>query len=265
MILRGRKVMRDRKAGLVFDWRGGDGSLVRLGLAAAVTGVLVAALFFTVQLDAVAVSRVSDGRTDLTVVDLEKRENRWFADLVEREALFLERWEGSDEGVRDGKIAGVSVLRPIETYSPTLREFEEVSEAVRVVGRPGLVVDALPAPAPVGIPVFSPPVPDWWLEVRAAGDGVAWQGLEVPWGEVINRGGERRVSPLSEGEYWTVVLGLDWRGGVVMCEAPQESDDSRTEFVLSFLRSRSYPGLGAEGPVRVWTLVARLFNKGVGL
>ncbi|MDA7507958.1 hypothetical protein N8504_06260, partial [Akkermansiaceae bacterium] len=96
MFWRYRKVLRDRAAGMVFDWRRGHGSSYRLLIACVVSVAFWGGVYGFLQLDDAGSVELEQNEIDVAVVDLDAEQNRWLAELIDRKTLFQQRWNVKD-------------------------------------------------------------------------------------------------------------------------------------------------------------------------
>ena len=256
MIWRKRKVLRDREAGMVFDWRRGHGSTYRFVVGAVVSASFWGAILAYVQINESEPVEALDDQINLTLVNLGTEENRWLAELIDRETLFQQRWEVRDHSVVDQEVEkALEVSSPWE-YSPTLREISVTDPAPRLVNLPGMGPRKIPRPDPVlSVAQELPPI-NWWIEVVVIDGPAELQpfSFACDW--------PADVVSMSEGEIWPVVVSVDWLGRVVAAEAWWEKgEDVRTSAILEKVRSQHYPSLPAEAPLRNWRLEAQIVNR----
>ena len=255
---RARRVKKDREAGLVFDWRSGHGSARRLLIAAVISVSFWGSLFSYVQFRTPVTSPLVDQQIDLALLDLGFEENRWFADLIERETLFYDRWDVSTSLALDEEISRALAATPVAIFDPRVHEISPPEPDLSAPALPGMGPDVLPPPREVDLPDLALPPANWWIAIEPIEGGTDWKGLEFPWPRSDDPG---KKNTMSEGESWTVTLALDWKGRVIVCEAWEEVDDERTPLILSKIREAAFPALESEGPLRWWKLQARIVNK----
>lgn len=248
-----KKLRRDREAGLHFNWHLPQGSLSRM-----VIGGLVATLFWGALLAYVEVRLptpppIAQRATELEIINLDHPENRWLAEVVDRESPFLARWDVTDDSRLEGAIAAALVASAPPPYQPVLMAVEFGSEAPLLTGLPGLNEKALPALVPVEIPPIARPNPQWWISITAENPKLDWPGSSFRWpGE---------SSSLSSGESWTFQLLIDWRGIVVSCLPLEDSRDARALRIAESLRLSRYPLLEKDAPLRQWQLEASAVDR----
>ncbi|MFT6181371.1 MAG: hypothetical protein ACI9NQ_000356 [Paracoccaceae bacterium] len=255
MFWRHRKVLRDRAAGMVFDWRRGHGSTSRMIIAVIVATCFWGALLAYVQISDPDPPHPIDDQIDLTMVDLDARENRWLAELIDRETLFHRRWDVRDPSAIETEVVTALALKSPRTYEPTLREIILPGPDVSLVTLPGRGPTALPDPDRVDSVIFASPPVNWWVDVRVVEgpDGLA--PFSFPWPD-SDPGRE-----MSEGEIWTVLIGVDWQGRVLVNEPTIKSSNSRTPVLLKKYRALKIAALPEKSPLRWWKLEARLANR----
>jgi len=88
MFWRHRKVLRDRAAGMVFDWRRGHGSSYRLLIAFVVSGAFWGGIYRFVQVREVEPVELAQNEIDVAMVDLDADEYRGLAEVIDRKTLF---------------------------------------------------------------------------------------------------------------------------------------------------------------------------------
>ncbi|YCM46290.1 hypothetical protein V2O64_09705 [Verrucomicrobiaceae bacterium 227] len=250
---RARRVLRDREAGMVFDWRTGHGSATRLLVAAVISASFWAALLAYVQIRKTESSPLVDQQVNLTVMDLDLESNAWFSSLLERETLFHDRWDVASTAAIEEEISRALEVNPVPVYVPRLREIEPPKPDLAIELLPGMGPQVLPPPEDVPMVEFATPPVKWWVEIESVqGDG-EWDGISFEW--------PNPKDPMSEGEVWTLLAGVDWEGHVLTCSAWEESDDARTPLILNRCRSAAFPALAQPGPLRWWKLQARVVNR----
>ena len=256
MFWRHRKVLRDRAAGMVFDWRRGHGSSYRLVVAIIVSASFWGAILAYVDVrEAEQVDPVDD-QIDVTIVDLDADQNRWLAELIDRETLFQQRWDTTDSTVIDEAEKRALDANSPRVYELTLREISLPAPETKLLNLPGMGPGELPSPDPVESVVFATPPVNWWVEVGVVEgpEGVAPFAFPFEWPD--------DPKLMSEGELWSVVLTADWRGRVVAVEGWWEkSRDRRTQVILEKVKSQEIAALSGKGPLRVWRLEARVVNR----
>lgn len=241
---------------MVFDWRRGHGSSYRLLVA-----VIVSASFWGVILGYVEIREAEepepvDDQVDITMIDLDTEENRWLAELIDRETVFQKRWELEDSGIIDQVVVKALVADSPRVYEPTLREIAVKEPETKLLNLPGMGPGELPAPDPVESVVFATPPVNWWIEVDIVEgpEGFAPFAFPFKWPD--------DPKLMSEGELWSVVLTADWQGRVVAAEGWWEkARDRRTQVILEKVKSQRISALSGKGPLRVWRLEARVVNR----
>jgi len=117
----------------------------------------------------------------------------------------------------------------------------------------------LPPPALVDSVVYASPPANWWVEVRVIDAPTHGLGnitpFSFPWPS------PDRARELSEGEMWTTLLAVDWKGEPLLLEPSTESSNARTPVILSEYRKLKFPPLAEGSPLRWWKLEARLVNR----
>jgi len=250
---RARRVKRDREAGMVFDWRSGHGSTSRLIIATLVSGSFWGGVWAYVQIRETKSSPLVDRQINLTVIDLDLESNRWFSKLLERETLFHDRWEVSETAALDEEISSILEATPVRIYTPQLREIEAPKRDLTIEPLPGMGPKVLPPPEEIPETDFATPPVKWWIEIESVQGAGDWEGISFEW--------PNPKEPMSEGEVWTLLAGVDSEGHVLTCSAWEESDDARTPLILGRCRSASFPPLENPGPLRWWKLQARVVNR----
>ncbi|MFT6864603.1 MAG: hypothetical protein ACJAVK_003171 [Akkermansiaceae bacterium] len=256
MFWRHRKVLRDRAAGMVFDWRKGHGSSYRLVVAIIVSASFWGAILAYIDIREVIPLDPVDDQIDVTIVDLDAKQYRGLAELIDRETLFQQRWDTADSTVIDEAVVRALVADSPRIYEPTLREISMPAPETELLNLPGMGPGELPTPDPVELVVFATPPVNWWVEVGVVEgpEGLAPFAFPFEWPD------EPKL--MSEGELWSVVLTADWRGRVVAAEGWWEKvRDRRTQVILEKVRSREITALPEKGPLRVWRLEARVVNR----
>lgn len=255
MFWRHRKVLRDRAAGMVFDWRRGHGSARRMVIAAIVAASFWGVLLAYVQIRDPDPTSPVDDQIDLTMVDLDAPGNRWLAELIDRETLFHRRWDVRDSSAIETEIAAALALKSPRTYEPTLREIVLPGPDISLATLPGQGPSILPDPDNVDSVIFASPPVNWWVEVRVVEgpDGLA--PFSFAWPD-SDPGRE-----MSEGEIWTVLVGVDWQGKIVFNEPTINSVNSRTPVLLKKYLALEFAALPEKSPLRWWKLEARAVNR----
>lgn len=250
---RTKRVQRDRAAGMVFDWRSGHGSFSRLLVAVLVSGAFWGALLTWVRISKAESGSISDRQIDLTVVDLDQESNRWLADLIDRETLFHRRWDVSQSPVLDQEIMRAISVAPVRSYTPRLREISRPAPGLEIEFLPGMGLQVLPPAEQTPPQEFATPPVNWWVEVRPVAGTTNWDGFAFSWPNPKDQ--------LSEGELWTLMLCLDWRGEVVLCSPWEAVADPQTAVIVAHCRQPVYPALDSPGPLRWWKLQAEIVNR----
>lgn len=256
MFWRHRKVLRDRAAGMVFDWRRGHGSSYRLLIAFVVSGAFWGGIYRFVQVREVQPVELAQNEIDVAMVDLEADEYRGLAEVIDRKTLFQQRWNVSNSNVIDQVVAEILAATTPRVYEPTLRQVSLPEPEVKLANLPGMGPDALPEPDAVASVTYASEEPNWWIKVKVVDGPAGLKSLDFPfeWSQDPNL--------MSEGEIWSIVLTADWRGRVVAVEAWWEkANDVRTGPILNRLRSERIEPLPKMGPLRVWRLEAELVNR----
>lgn len=248
-----RRIKRDREAGLVFDWRTGHGSTIRQAISLVVVTSFFGALWAFVQIQGVSPSPLKDQQIDLTMVNLDLESNQWFADLLEREALFHDRWDVSSTVAIDREVARALAADPIRIYTPKVQEVPLPQDDLSLENLPGMGPMVLPPPEEMPLPEFAIPPVNWWIEVEPVeGDG-DWKGFSFEWPGAKGQ--------MSEGEVWTLLVGVDWEGRVLTCSAWEEAADARTSVMKEYCSNATFPALDERGPLRWWKLQAKVVNR----
>lgn len=256
MFWRHRKVLRDRAAGMVFDWRRGHGSSYRLLIAILVSASFWGSILAYVNVREEARPDPPDQQIDLTVVDLDADQNRWLAEVIDRETLFQQRWDVADSGVIDQVVMEALMVDSPRVYEPTLREISLPEPKLELLNLPGREAGELPPPDVIESVNYAIPPINWWVEVEViqGPEGLEPFAFPFDWPE--------DPKLMSEGELWSVVLTADWRGRVVAVDAWWEkAGDVRTPAILEKVRSQEVSVLPAKGPLRIWRLEARVVNR----
>lgn len=258
MFWRKRKVLRDRAAGMVFDWRRGHGSTQRLFLGLLVSGLFWGGLLAYVQIREPHEAVLEDDQIDVTLVDLDEEGNRWLADLIDRETVFQQRWEVGNSGQVEDEVERLLVDLTPRVYEPTLREISMPEVKVGLSDLPGWEAGVLPEPDQVEAVSFATPPVNWWMDVQVieGPKGLGDFAFEFPW--------SGDASLMSEGESWIVVATVDWRGTVVSIDGGWEkAEDPRTREILDQIRSHEFGRLPTDGGLRIWRMEATLVNRPV--
>lgn len=237
---------------MVFDWRRGHGSARRLLVATIVSATFWGALLAYVQIREAEAAPLVDEQIDLTIVDLDREENRWLAELIDRETLFHQRWDVSDSTTIDEAVATALAENPARTYEPTLREIKLPDPEPRLETLPGYGPGVLPDPYPVESVVFANPPVNWWVEVSPIEGSEDFKPFAFKWMD---------PQPMSEGEIWTILMAVDHEGRIVVSEVSNKADDPRTEIILAECRARDFGSLDEPGPLRWLKLEAIVVNR----
>jgi hypothetical protein len=248
---RARRVKRDREAGMVFDWRTGHGSTSRLIIAAVVSASFWGAVCAYVQIRETKSSPLLDQQINLTVIDLDSKHP--FAELLDRETLFHDRWDVSSTVAIDHEVSKALEASPVRVYSPQIREIEPPKRELMIEQLPGMGPQVLPPPEEIPVMEFAPPPVKWWVEIESVQGAGGFSTISFEW--------PNPKDPMSEGEVWTLLAGVDWEGHVLTCSAWEEADDARTPVIISRCLSASFPALAGPGPLRWWKLQARVVNR----
>ncbi|MDA7882372.1 hypothetical protein N9A94_08720 [Akkermansiaceae bacterium] len=252
MIWRRRQVIRDRKAGMVFDWRRGHGSTGRLFFATIVSFLIFGIILGYVQFRLPEQPVLKEQMADVTFVDISEKSNRWLAEVFEEESPFAHRWEvASSKSLEEEITRQLSTVSP-RHYQPALREVPLPEKPLTLVSLPGLGPKNIPPPEEVERKAVILPVARWALSVKPVSESGGWKGAIIDWEESDKR--------LSEGEVWTILLGLDWRGRVLNCSPLAGDEDEVGERVFKRLREARYPAIERHGAERWITIEVRLVN-----
>ena len=252
MIWRKRQVVRDRKAGMVFDWRRGHGSTGRLFFSGIVTCLIFGVIFGYVQLRRPDKPVINEQMADVTLIDVSEKSNRWLAEVVEEESPFAHRWEvASSKSLEQEITRQLSVASP-RHYQPALRKIPIPEKPLTLVNLPGLGAKRLPPPEEVERKEVVLPVSRRALAVTPVSEAGDWRGMIIDW--------EGEEKNLSEGEVWTILLGLDWRGRVLNCSPLSGDEDEFGKEVFQRLRTTQYPAVKRNSAERWITIEVRLVN-----
>lgn len=256
MFWRYRKVLRDRAAGMVFDWRRGHGSSYRLLIAFVVSVAFWGGIYGFLQVDEAGSVELEKNEIDVAVVDLDAEQNRWLAELIDRKTLFQQRWSVKDPTVIDNVVEEAMAASFPRGYDPTLRQISLPQPEASLANLPGMGPDALPRPDAVASVRYATEKEDWWIEVKVieGPDGLDSFRFPFEW--------PQDPKLMSEGEIWAVVLIADWQGSVVAVESWWEkANDVRTQPVLERLRSAKIEPITKKGSLRTWRLEAEVVNR----
>lgn len=256
MFWRYRKVLRDRAAGMVFDWRRGHGSSYRLLIAFVVSVAFWGGIYGFLQVDEAGSVELEKNEIDVAVVDLDAEQNRWLAELIDRKTLFQQRWSVKDPTVIDNVVEEAMAATFPRGYDPTLRQISLPQPEASLANLPGMGPDALPTPDAVASVRYATEKEDWWIEVKVieGPDGLDSFRFPFEW--------PQDPKLMSEGEIWAVVLIADWQGSVVAVESWWEkANDVRTQPVLERLRSAKIEPITKKGSLRTWRLEAEVVNR----
>ena len=252
MIWRKRRVIRDRKAGMVFDWRRGHGSTGRLFFSGIVSCLIIGIIFGYVQFRHPEKPALREQVADVTFIDVSEKFNRGLADIIDEESPFAHRWEvASSKSLEEEITRQLSTVSP-RHYHPALREIPVLKKPLTLVSLPGLSPKNYPAPEEVERKPVKLPKSRWALSVQPVSGAGDWKGAIIDWDDSDEN--------LSEGEVWIILLGLDWRGRVLNCSTLSGDGDEFTREVLGLLRAASYPALKRNDPERWITIEVRLVN-----
>lgn len=256
MFWRYRKVLRDRAAGMVFDWRRGHGSSYRFFIAFLFSVAFWGGIYGFLQLDDAGLVELEQNEIDVAVVDLDAEQNRWLAELIDRKTLFQQRWNVNDSTVIDHVVEKAMAATFPRGYEPTLRQISLPQPEAGLADLPGMGPDALPRPDAVASVRYATKKENWWIEVKIieGPDGLKPFDFPFDWPE--------DPKLMSEGEIWSIVLTADWRGSVVAVESWWEkANDVRTQPVLERLRSAMIEPVTIKGSLRTWRLGAEVVNR----
>jgi hypothetical protein len=256
MFWRYRKVLRDRAAGMVFDWRRGHCSSYRLLIAFVVSVAFWGGIYGFLQVDEAGSVELEKNEIDVAVVDLDAEQNRWLAELIDRKTLFQQRWSVKDPTVIDNVVEEAMAATFPRGYDPTLRQISLPQPEASLANLPGMGPDALPRPDAVASVRYATEKEDWWIEVKVieGPDGLDSFRFPFEW--------PQDPKLMSEGEIWAVVLIADWQGSVVAVESWWEkANDVRTQPVLERLRSAKIEPITKKGSLRTWRLEAEVVNR----
>lgn len=258
MFWRYRKVLRDRAAGMVFDWRRGHGSSYRLMIAFVVSATFWGVVYGFIQVREVGSVELEKNEIDVAMVDLNADQNRWLAELVDRKTLFQQRWDVSDPTLIDHVVDEAMVATLPSVYAPTLRQISLPKPEVKLANLPGMGPDALPRPDTVASVRYGTKKGNWRIEVKVVEGPEGLKPFDFPFGW------PQEPKLMSEGEIWAIVLTADWRGRVVAVEGWWEkANDVRTQPILDRLRSVMIEPVPEEGSLRTWRLEAEVVNRSV--
>ena len=251
-----RKVLRDRAAGMVFDWRRGYGLSYRLFIAFVVSVAFWGGIYTFLQVDKAGSVELEKNEIDIAVVDLDADQNRWLAELIDRKTLFQQRWNVNDSTVIDHVVEEAMAATFPRSYEPTLRQISLPQPEASLKNLPGMEPDVLPRPDAVASVRYASDKENWRIEVKVieGPDGLKPFGFPFEW--------PQDPKLMSEGEIWAIVLTADWRGSVVAVESWWEkANDVRTQPVLERLRSATIESLSKKGSLRTWRLEAEVVNR----
>jgi len=247
------RIKLDRAAGLSFDWRSRRGSVLRFLTSLIISSFLFGGLWAFVQIQEQAPPRLNDRQIDLTVVNLDLESNHWFSQLFEKESLYFDRWDVSSMGVVDREVARALAVTPVQLYDPTLEEILLPDQEMTLRNLPGMEPTVLPPPEPVALPEIRELPINWWIEVEVIEGEKTWEGFSFEWPGPKDR--------MSEGETWTLLVGVDWEGHVLTCTAWDEQSDPRTQLIKEYCFNTDFPALDQRGPLRWWKLQATVVNR----
>jgi hypothetical protein len=199
---------------------------------------------------------LEDDRIDLTLVDLDQKQSRWLAELVDRETVFQQPWEVANPGKVEQVVDRLLQATNPRVHQPALRTLPALASPGPSLGLPGQGALILPKAETVETVSFTTPPINWWIEVeRIEGPG-GFENFAFPFAW------KDRPRLMSEGETWTVIVVVDQRGMAISLDGSWEKEnDPRTEAILQKIRAQRFPALSAEGPLRIWRLQARLVNR----
>ena len=256
MFWRHRKVMRDREAGMVFDWRRNHGSTRRLLIAALVSATFWGVLLAYVEIGVEEEETASDAQIDLTLVNLDLKQNIWLAELLDSETLFHRRWDVSETEVQELAIAQAVQKNSLRIYEPTLREISMPQTTPTLASLPGYEAGVLPDPELVELTTFASPPVNWWVKVAVVdgpNGGIEVEPYQFEWTGPLDQ--------MSEGETWTVLMGVDWQGEIVVSETSDQAKGPKAEMILKKLRETKFPALEKKAPLRWWRLESCVVNR----
>ena len=256
MFWRYRKVLRDRAAGMVFDWRRGHGSSYRVLIAFVVSVAFWGGMYGFLEVREATSMELEQNEIDVAVVDLDAEQNRWLAELIDRKTLFQQRWNVNDSTVIDHVVEEAMAATFPRGYDPTLRQISLPQPEAKLANLPGMGPDVLPRPDAVSSVRYASEKGNWRIEVKIieGPDGLKPFGFPFEW--------PQDPELMSEGEIWSIVLTADWRGSVVAVEGWWEkANDVRTQPVLDRLRSAMIEPVAKKGSLRTWRLEAEVVNR----
>lgn len=256
MFWRHRKVLRDRAAGMVFDWRRGHGSSYRLLIAFVVSAAFWGGIRGFVKVREVEPVETEQNQIDVSMVDLDSSLNGGLAELIDRKTLFQQRWKVSDATVIDRLVEDTLAATTPRVYEPTLRQISLPKPEVKLENLPGMGPGALPKPDAVASVTYATKEANWWIEIKVIQGPPGVKNFEFPFDWAQD------PKLMSEGEIWSIVLTADWRGRIVAVEGWWEkANDARTVPILERIRSEKIEPMAEEGPLRVWRLEAEVVNR----
>ncbi len=248
MFLRGRRLVQDRKAGLVFDWRKGHGSFTRLVMAVALSSLFCGVLFSYVRIERPEEMPLLEQGKPVTMMNLALPENQWLADLIERESPFDGKWEvRNDLRLEEEMEQALGMVTPAR-YVPKLIEASFVEEISPLKSLPG--EERLPLPEPVSWPKVARQPAQWWIEFESPGHD--WSDYAMPW---------EQQEKISAGESWGFLVGLDPSGAVVSCIELEGRGEETTARLSEALQRAPFPENRRAKKIRWWKILAIAVNR----
>jgi len=254
MFLRGRRLIRDRHAGLVFDWRKGHGSFTRQMIALILGVGICSALFAYVKIEKPETPGIIPGASQaspVTVVNLSLAENQWLARVVENASPFSGGWDVSDDQRLLEEIERAQGMVTPARYTPGFAEIEMIEKIPPLESLPG--TEALPAPKSVSWPKVARKKARWWIEFEA--EGRDWVDFAIPWNDQDGK------FLINAGETWGFLVELDLTGTVLSCIELEGRGSPRSEFLSAALKTAPFPEDRKARETRWWKILATAVNR----
>ncbi len=253
MILTGRKLVKDRQAGISFDWRRRHGAFLRYVFAFSIAALLVGSLFAYVRISLPEKPETVEQGKAVVLMNLDLPQNRWLSQLIEREAPYVEPWPVSDDTRLQAEMdRSLGILTPA-LYAP---ELIPVKREEKLVAGSNLAGGLILLP-PVEVPVSSSSLVEvekaaqWWVEFEALGQ--TWLDFAVPL--------DQAKGLITEGDTWGFYIGLDARGLVFSCIELEGRDDPQTIDLKEALERAPFPQNTDTRKQRWWKIVGTAVNR----
>lgn len=250
-----KKLKRERAAKLHFDWHLQHKSWGRLLIAIPISLLFWGAVLAYLQIEKIEPTPLPERSTELEFINLDSPENARLSMLIDRESLFVNRWDVRDKDALESFIEGTLDKISHRPYQVQLQKIATLPALSTVNGLPGFRPDKLPPPQPVEILPRNRPTPEWWINVTKTSGLGSWNGLSFRW--------EGAPLELSDGETWTYQVGVDWRGRIFSILPLKGLRDSVSKEIHETLSISTFPRIAEDAPLRWWFLEASATDRSI--